>query len=193
MGLRLRKSINLGGGIRLNLSKSGVGVSFGVKGARVSLGPRGIRTSVGIPGTGIYYSTEQSLRSLEPSRRNAPVYQQTIANPYLGVSKTIRARTPEELKAKVDAQLATWKEREEKLRKKQQVMEAKAHAERMTQEAQSKLEAYKTVLASSLDKDYRLDWESLLRKDDYPAFVFDEKRPQPAFSEPEPTLSGTFT
>lgn len=192
MGLRVRKSINLGGGVRLNLSKSGIGISAGVKGARVSIGPRGIRTSVGIPGTGIYYSTEQSLRSLEAPRAKAPVYQQTVANPYLGVSKTVKARSPEELKAKVNAQLETWKEREEKLRKKQAVTETKARAERMTQEAQRRLEAYRTVLASSLDKDYWLDWESLLRKDEYPIFVFDEKRPQRAFSEPEPTLSGTF-
>lgn|GEM_PF-2473761 len=192
MGLRMRKSINLGGGVRLNLSKSGIGISAGVKGARVSIGPRGIRTSVGIPGTGIYYSTEQSLRSLGAPRAKSPVYQQTISNPYLGVSKTIKARNPEELKAKVTAQLATWKEREENLRQKQAVAETKARAERMTQEAQRKLEAYKTVLASSLDKDYRLDWESLLRKDEYPIFVFDEKRPQRTFDEPEPTLAGTF-
>lgn len=192
MGLRVRKSINLGGGVRLNLSKSGIGISAGVKGARVSIGPRGIRTSVGIPGTGIYYSTEQSLRSLGAPQAKSPVYQQTISNPYLGVSKTIKARNPEELKAKVTAQLATWKEREDKLRQKQAVAETRARAERMTEEAQRKLEAYKTVLASSLDKDYRLDWESLLRKDEYPIFVFDEERPQRTFGEPEPTLAGTL-
>lgn len=192
MGLRLRKSINLGGGVRLNLSKSGIGISAGVRGARLSIGPRGIRSTVGIPGTGVYYSTEQSLRSLGAPRTRTPMYQQTIANPYLGVTKTIKARSPEELKAKVTAQLATWKEREERLRQKQAVADAKARAERMTEEAQRRLEAYKTVLASSLDKDYRLDWESLLRTDEYPIFVFDEKRPHRAFGEPEPTLAGTF-
>lgn len=36
MGLRFRKSINLGGGFRINLSKSGVGYSWGVKGYRVT-------------------------------------------------------------------------------------------------------------------------------------------------------------
>ena len=30
MGFRYRKSINLGGGFRINLSKSGVGYSWGV-------------------------------------------------------------------------------------------------------------------------------------------------------------------
>lgn len=32
MGFRYRKSINLGGGLRINLSKSGIGYSWGVKG-----------------------------------------------------------------------------------------------------------------------------------------------------------------
>ncbi len=32
MGFRYRKSINLGGGFRINLSKSGIGYSWGVKG-----------------------------------------------------------------------------------------------------------------------------------------------------------------
>ena len=36
MGLRFRKSINLGGGFRINLSKSGVGYSWGAKGYRVT-------------------------------------------------------------------------------------------------------------------------------------------------------------
>jgi hypothetical protein len=42
MGFSFRKSIGLGP-IRLNLSKSGVGVSTGVKGARISTGPSGTK------------------------------------------------------------------------------------------------------------------------------------------------------
>ena len=34
MGFRFRKSINLGGGVRINFSKSGIGYSFGVLGLR---------------------------------------------------------------------------------------------------------------------------------------------------------------
>lgn len=62
MGIRFRKSVNLGGGFRLNLSKSGMGVSFGRKGARVSVGPRGVTRSAGIPGTGVYYTKTTSLK-----------------------------------------------------------------------------------------------------------------------------------
>ena len=58
MGLRLRKSIKLGNA-RINLSKSGVGYSYGVKGLRKGVGPTGrTRTTASIPGTGISYVSE---------------------------------------------------------------------------------------------------------------------------------------
>ena len=59
MGFRYRKSINLGGGARLNLSKSGVGFSVGTKGARLTKTARGTtRTTLSIPGSGISYVSE---------------------------------------------------------------------------------------------------------------------------------------
>ncbi|MDR5659477.1 DUF4236 domain-containing protein [Serpentinicella sp. ANB-PHB4] len=67
MGLRLRKSINMGKGMRLNLSKRGVGVSAGVKGFRVGVGPRGIRKTTSIPGTGISHVTEHKLSTKSPT------------------------------------------------------------------------------------------------------------------------------
>ena len=55
MGLRFRKSINIGP-LRINLSKSGVGFSVGVKGFRVGRSAKGKKTAtVSIPGTGISY------------------------------------------------------------------------------------------------------------------------------------------
>jgi tetratricopeptide (TPR) repeat protein len=58
MGFRFGKSISLGKGIRLNISKGGLGISAGVKGFRVGVGPRGARLTTGIPGTGVSYSTQ---------------------------------------------------------------------------------------------------------------------------------------
>lgn len=57
MGFRFRKSIGLGPGVRLNLSKSGLGVSVGTRGLRYSVNMAG-RTfsSAGIPGTGLSYA-----------------------------------------------------------------------------------------------------------------------------------------
>lgn len=55
MGLRFRKSINIGP-LRINLSKSGVGVSAGVKGFRVGRSAKGKKTAtVSLPGTGLSY------------------------------------------------------------------------------------------------------------------------------------------
>lgn len=56
MGFRFRKSIKICKGVRLNVSKSGIGMSAGVKGFRVSSGPRGTYATSSIPGTGISYS-----------------------------------------------------------------------------------------------------------------------------------------
>lgn len=55
MGLRFRKSINLGP-LRINLSKSGIGFSVGVKGFRVGRSAKGkTSATVSLPGTGISY------------------------------------------------------------------------------------------------------------------------------------------
>src|SRR5689334_644949 len=66
IGFSFRKSIKMGP-IRLNLSKSGVGISTGVKGLRVSTGPRGTYLNAGR--RGLYYRTK-----LDPKRlKSKPV------------------------------------------------------------------------------------------------------------------------
>lgn len=61
MGFRFRKSINLGGGFRINISKSGIGYSWGIKGYRITKTSKGtIRRTTSIPGTGISYVEESS-------------------------------------------------------------------------------------------------------------------------------------
>lgn len=59
MGFRYRKSINCGGGFRINLSKSGIGYSWGVKGYRITKTATGktLKTH-SIPGTGISWQEE---------------------------------------------------------------------------------------------------------------------------------------
>lgn len=56
MGFYVRKGFNFGP-LRLNLSRSGLGASFGVKGARIGIGPRGRYVHLGRGG--LYY--RQSL------------------------------------------------------------------------------------------------------------------------------------
>lgn len=61
MGFRARKSISIAKGVRLNISKTGVGISVGTKGLRHSVHSSGRRTrSVGIPGTGIGWVSSSS-------------------------------------------------------------------------------------------------------------------------------------
>jgi hypothetical protein len=56
MGFRFYRRIKIIPGITLNVSKSGVSTSVGVKGAHVTLGHGKERTTVGIPGTGASYT-----------------------------------------------------------------------------------------------------------------------------------------
>ena len=50
MSLRFRKSFKLAPGLRLNLSKSGFGLSVGPRGASMSFGPNGTYRNVSLPG-----------------------------------------------------------------------------------------------------------------------------------------------
>lgn len=73
MGFRYRKSINLGGGFRINLSKSGVGYSWGVKGYRVTKTARGtIRKTASIPGTGISFVEESGRNGAKSNKEVSP-------------------------------------------------------------------------------------------------------------------------
>ena len=65
MGLNFRKSISLGKGLKINLSKSGPSVSFGKSGFRQSINLKGqARTTVGIPGTGVYYTKTSNVKNI---------------------------------------------------------------------------------------------------------------------------------
>ena len=58
MSWLFRRRIRLIPGVRLNVSKSGLSASVGIRGASVTLGGRGgTYTNVGIPGTGLYSRT----------------------------------------------------------------------------------------------------------------------------------------
>jgi len=61
MAFRLFRRFKIAPGITINLSKSGLSASAGIRGARVTLGPRGVRRTVGIPGTGISYSENSAI------------------------------------------------------------------------------------------------------------------------------------
>jgi len=72
MGFKVRKSIKIAPGVRLNVSNKNLGLSAGVRGARVSVNTNGRTTrTVGIPGTGISHtSTTTSGRRSSSSSSN---------------------------------------------------------------------------------------------------------------------------
>jgi hypothetical protein len=57
---RYQKRVTIAPGVRLNVSKSGVGLSAGMPGARVGIDSKG-RTyeSIGVPGSGVRYVVKQ--------------------------------------------------------------------------------------------------------------------------------------
>lgn len=71
MGWRYRKSINLGGGFRINLSKSGIGYSWGVPGYRITKKANGkTRKTYSIPGTGISYVENDRNNKFQGNSQN---------------------------------------------------------------------------------------------------------------------------
>ena len=67
MGWRFHKSINVGFGFKINISKNGIGYSWGVPGYRKTWKANGgTRTTYTIPGTGISYIEEsKAIKSIK--------------------------------------------------------------------------------------------------------------------------------
>src|SRR6516164_3077682 len=63
MSFRFRRTLGIVPGIRLNLSRSGPSVSFGMRGLHYTVGLKGTRTTVGVPGTGASWTRYQSYSS----------------------------------------------------------------------------------------------------------------------------------
>lgn len=75
MGLRFRKSFNVSKGVKLNLNKKSVGMTFGGNGVHYTVNSSGKRTaSAGIPGTGLYYTkTSSSSAKHNTGSTNSPM------------------------------------------------------------------------------------------------------------------------
>lgn len=75
MAFRFRKSVKIAPGVRLNLNKKSTSVSFGGKGFHHTISSTGRRTTtMGLPGTGISYSTTESVHKdhgAEPSTQQS--------------------------------------------------------------------------------------------------------------------------
>src|SRR5436853_2824952 len=76
MAWGFRRSLKLAGPLRLNLSKSGLGLSLGVPGLHVGVNSRGRYVRAGVPGTGIYYRKGLGRARPKPATVAVPSHAQ---------------------------------------------------------------------------------------------------------------------
>lgn len=72
MGFRFRRSVKLLPGVRVNLSGSGMSLSFGTRGLWYTLGKKGRRLTMGLPGTGLSYTSYVSHELPSSKYENNP-------------------------------------------------------------------------------------------------------------------------
>jgi len=82
MALRFQKRIRIAPGIRLNISKTGISGTVGVRGASINLGKGGAFVNAGLPGTGL--STRTRLAD-QADDNPIPEATQTATTPNLFV------------------------------------------------------------------------------------------------------------
>ncbi|WHF50655.1 DUF4236 domain-containing protein [Chryseobacterium gotjawalense] len=70
MAWQFRRRIKIAPGVKINLSKSGISTSVGVRGANVTFGKSGTYLNTGIPGTGIY--NRQRISGVTPPNISSP-------------------------------------------------------------------------------------------------------------------------
>ena len=145
MGLNFRKSISLGKGLKLNLSKSGPSVSFGKSGLRQSINLKGqARTTVGIPGTGIYYTKTNNVKNLVGGLTGKGKDKDKDTKSKKTAKKEVEAKSTAKTKA-----IAAQKENNEELIKASQAK---------IEEFAAGIEELKSVHKQS---DGYIDWESV--------------------------------
>jgi len=99
--VRLFRRVRIAPGITLNLAKRGPSLSFGVRGAHLTVGRSGVRKTVGIPGTGVFYTSQNGwhsgIHTGQPFREAAPTLTdgqrvvETVAVVFLAVFLVILA------------------------------------------------------------------------------------------------------
>ncbi|GAB4073215.1 DUF4236 domain-containing protein [Barrientosiimonas marina] len=105
MALRFRRSVKLGKGIKLNVSKGGVGMSLGTTGLRQSFHSTGRGTqTIGIPGTGLSYVKTKNLSGKRSSNNSISQISQNVSqneaavaeyNNYVHAITHLHTNTPE--------------------------------------------------------------------------------------------------
>jgi restriction system protein len=111
-------------------------------------------------------------------------YRATIRNEYLGVSKEICARTCDEFEWRKANQRTKWNAQEAKKRQsdtaRREVEDLRLRAEELTQEAQARLESFRSILNHGALAVLVVRWDELLDRrlpPNAPTFSFDLPKP----------------
>jgi hypothetical protein len=80
VSLRFRRRVKLFPGVHLNISRSGISTSVGVRGATMTFGKRGTYVNAGIPGSGISY--RERLKPAEPRGVEQTIVSAPAAQPF---------------------------------------------------------------------------------------------------------------
>ncbi|NWL89612.1 restriction endonuclease [Paenibacillus sp. 79R4] len=110
-------------------------------------------------------------------------YEQYIVNEYLGVSKTIKGNSSNEVLIKAEMQKTKWKEQEKKARQREHLHDLKLKAELDSIDCKNTIEDYRNILLSTIYKDDKLQWDSLMNHDQFKPFKFEEQEPSPSTYE----------
>ena len=80
MALRYRRRINILPGVHLNVSRSGISTTLGVRGASMTFGKRGRYLNTGIPGTGISWRSRVGSSARMPEAAMAGTQPSTASD-----------------------------------------------------------------------------------------------------------------
>ena len=109
MGFRFRKSISIGG-FRVNISKSGVGYSYGVKGYRITRTADGrIHETISIPGTGISHVSQTKKNPSHEVQANSSEMQKVENADVLNFQTTEYSQIVQEIERYIMlSKVSTW-------------------------------------------------------------------------------------
>ena len=113
MAWRYRKRIKLIPGVHLNLSKSGISTSIGVRGANLTFSKSGTYLNTGIPGSGFYYREKISKNNYRPSQKPIEVVDPFIYEENEIFSEDVQEITSQNMQGIKDAILLAHQQRKE--------------------------------------------------------------------------------
>jgi len=124
MAWSFRRRIKIIPGVHLNLSKSGISTSIGIRGANVTLGKSGAYLNTGIPGTGIYHRQKLSSNNPINQKNQFVLVEQSEQHIYAEkeiISADVQGITSQDMKGIKDSILLAHRQRIELKRDLQKV------------------------------------------------------------------------